>query len=112
DQEEALTMSDRIAVFNHGRIEQVGTPAEIYERPSTSFVAGFVGTSNVLQGEAARRIMGRDGAFSVRPEKIHLVRSDEPVPDGHVVATGTVAEVVYAGATTRFVVDIDDGPRL
>ena len=111
DQEEALTMSDRVAVFNNGRIEQVGTPAEIYERPSTSFVAGFVGTSNVLQGETARRIMGHDSAYSVRPEKIQLARPEDPIPDGHVVATGMVAEVVYAGASTRFVVDIDDGPR-
>jgi len=112
DQEEALTMSDRIAVFNHGRIEQVGSPAEMYERPSTPFVAGFVGTSNVLTGEAARQIVGRDGAFSVRPEKIHLVGPDEPLPaDDRVVAAGTVAEVVYAGATTRFVVDLDAGPR-
>ncbi len=72
DQEEALTMSDRIAVFNAGRIEQVASPTELYESPATSFVAGFVGTSNLLTGDAARRIMGRPGTFSVRPEKIHL----------------------------------------
>ena len=58
DQEEALTMSDRLAVFNHGRIEQVGTPAEVYERPATGFVAGFVGVSNVLEGDAATAIVG------------------------------------------------------
>ncbi|HEY7225694.1 MAG TPA: ABC transporter ATP-binding protein [Micromonosporaceae bacterium] len=113
DQEEALTMSDRIAVFNHGRVEQVGTPAEIYEQPATGFVAGFVGTSNVLRGDVARRILGREGAFSVRPEKIHLAAPDDPVPDGdRVTTTGRVAEIVYAGATTRFVVDVDDGPEL
>jgi putative spermidine/putrescine transport system ATP-binding protein len=113
DQEEALTMSDRIAVFNRGRIEQVGTPAQIYEHPATGFVAGFVGTSNLLQGEAARRILGRDGAFTVRPEKIHLGAPDDPMPAGDsVTATGQVAEVVYAGATTRFVVDVEDGLRL
>jgi putative spermidine/putrescine transport system ATP-binding protein len=113
DQEEALTMSDRIAVFNRGRIEQVGTPAQIYEHPATGFVAGFVGTSNILQGEVAQRILGRDGAFTVRPEKIHLAAVDDPMPsDGRVTATGRVAEVVYAGATTRFVVDIDGGLRL
>src|ERR1700687_843423 len=69
DQEEALTMSDRIAVFNRGRIEQIGTPAEIYERPTTPFVAGFVGTSNIIRGELAQRLVGRDGVFALRPEK-------------------------------------------
>jgi putative spermidine/putrescine transport system ATP-binding protein len=113
DQEEALTMSDRIAVFNQGRIEQVGPPAEIYENPSTLFVAEFVGTSNVLSGEAARQILGRDGAFSVRPEKIHLALPDDPMPAGdRVAAMGTVAEVVYAGATSRFVVDLESGTRI
>ena len=72
DQEEALTMSDRIAVFNDGRIEQVATPAILYESPATDFVAGFVGTSNLLTGEAARAVFGRDGSFSIRPEKIHF----------------------------------------
>ena len=67
-------MSDRIAVFNDGRIEQVGTPAELYEQPATAFVAGFVGTSNLLEGDGRRaRCSARDGTFSVRPEKIHLV---------------------------------------
>ncbi len=72
DQEEALAMSDRLAVFNQGRIEQVGSPAEVYERPATAFVAGFVGTSNLLTGDAARSIVGQDGTFTVRPEKIRL----------------------------------------
>ena len=113
DQEEALTMSDRVAVFNHGRIEQVGTPAEVYEHPATAFVAGFVGTSNLFTGDASRGILGQDGAFSVRPEKIHLGLSDQDggAPDA-LTATGRVAEVVYAGPTTRFVVDLDAGPRL
>src|SRR5207344_749798 len=65
DQEEALTMSDRLAVFNKGRIEQVGAPAEVYERPATAFVAGFVGTSNLLKGEVARAIVGEAGTFTV-----------------------------------------------
>ena len=113
DQEEALTMSDRVAVFNHGRIEQVGTPAEVYEHPATAFVAGFVGTSNLFTGDASRGILGQDGAFSVRPEKIHLGLSDQDgTPPGALTATGRVAEVVYAGPTTRFVVDLDAGPRL
>jgi putative spermidine/putrescine transport system ATP-binding protein len=110
DQQEALTMSDRIAVFDHGRIEQVGTPAEVYERPGTPFVAGFVGTSNLLTGPTARSVLGRDGVFSVRPEKIRL---DGPPPSADEVgAAGRIAEVVYAGAVTRFVVDLDGGGRL
>src|SRR5690349_8233076 len=78
DQEEALTMSDRIAVMNDGRIQQLATPFELYEKPSSSFVAGFVGTSNMLTGPAARAVFGRDGTFSIRPEKIHL--GDVPDP--------------------------------
>ena len=73
DQEEALTMSDRLAVFNQGKIEQVGSPAEVYERPATAFVAGFIGVSNVLEGEVAARITGSAHAFTVRPEKIAIV---------------------------------------
>jgi len=109
DQQEALTMSDRIAVFNAGRIVQVGSPAEVYEHPATAFVAGFVGTSNLLAGDVAQKILGEDGTFSIRPEKIAL--RGEP-GEGTVTATGRVAEVVYAGAATRFVVDLDAGGRL
>ena len=72
DQEEALTMSDRLAVFNAGRIEQLGSPAEVYERPATRFVAGFVGTSNLLTGDVAQTVLGRTGTFTIRPEKIRL----------------------------------------
>ena len=79
DQEEALTMSDRLAVFNRGRIEQVGAPADVYERPRTPFVAGFVGTSNLLRGEVAQAIVGQAGTFTVRPEKIRLAAPDAPV---------------------------------
>src|SRR5207245_8354917 len=77
DQEEALTMSDRLAVMNHGRVEQVGTPAEVYERPATSFVAGFVGASNVLAADTAMAITGQRQAITVRPEKIRLGYYDE-----------------------------------
>ncbi|MEV1202563.1 ABC transporter ATP-binding protein, partial [Microbispora rosea] len=112
DQEEALTMSDRIAVFNQGGIEQVGTPAEVYERPATAFVASFVGTSNLISGEAARAVLGREGTFSVRPEKLRVVLGEEPSgPDEH-EAAGVIREVVYAGPATRFVVDLDAGGRL
>ncbi|MFE3031211.1 ABC transporter ATP-binding protein [Streptomyces canus] len=113
DQQEALTMSDRIAVFHRGRIEQVGTPAEIYERPATPFVASFVGTSNLLAGDLARRILGAPGTYSVRPEKIRVLKesADSGEPE-HAGVTGTVAEVVYLGDATRFLVDLDGGGRL
>jgi putative spermidine/putrescine transport system ATP-binding protein len=112
DQEEALTMSDRLAVFDQGAVEQVGSPAEVYERPSTAFVAGFIGVSNVLEGEAARRITGSDHAFTVRPEKIAIVPLDAETDDRHCAATGRVREVVYLGAVTRYVVDLDVGGEL
>ncbi|MGH3025426.1 MAG: ABC transporter ATP-binding protein, partial [Gaiellaceae bacterium] len=95
DQEEALTMSDHVAVFNDGRVEQVGSPKEIYERPATEFVAGFVGTSNILE-RGGRRV-------SVRPERIELNAGGEPA---------TVADVVFVGAFTRVLVDTDGGERL
>jgi putative spermidine/putrescine transport system ATP-binding protein len=99
DQEEALTMSDRLAVFNEGRIEQMGSPAEVYERPATEFVAGFVGVSNVLE---------RDGRkFTVRPEKIrmHFDGAGEGEP-------GRIRDVVYVGMFTRYVVELDSGGEL
>jgi putative spermidine/putrescine transport system ATP-binding protein len=99
DQEEALTMSDRIAVFNEGRIEQIGAPAEVYERPATEFVAGFVGVSNVLE---------RDGRkFTVRPEKIRM-HFDE-AGEGEL---GRIRDVVYVGMFTRYVVELDSGGEL
>ncbi|GHD92132.1 ABC transporter ATP-binding protein [Streptomyces naganishii] len=113
DQEEALTMSDRIAVFHQGRIEQVGAPAEIYERPETEFVASFVGTSNLLRAESAQRILGSPGTYSVRPEKIRVLKESALADEPDVAtATGTVAEVVYLGDATRFLVDLDAGGRL
>ncbi|MEU2436157.1 ABC transporter ATP-binding protein [Streptomyces rubradiris] len=113
DQEEALTMSDRIAVVDRGRIAQTGTPAEIYERPATAFVASFVGVSNLLDGETAHRITGSPGIYSIRPEKIRVLEeSAGPDEPEHATATGTVAEVVYLGDATRFVVDLDGGGRL
>ncbi|TGB07089.1 ABC transporter ATP-binding protein [Streptomyces sp. MZ04] len=124
DQQEALTMSDRIAVLNAGRIEQTGTPAEIYERPATSFVAGFVGTSNVLTGPVAERIIGAPGTYGIRPEKIRVLadgvaeearRTEEAeraeVAD-HCTASGAVVETVYLGDLTRILIDLDAGGRL
>jgi putative spermidine/putrescine transport system ATP-binding protein len=109
DQGEALTMSDRIAVFNAGRIEQVAAPAEVYERPATEFVAGFVGTSNLLRGDAARAVVGRAGVWSIRPEKIRLADPDSSVASGEGSALGTVQDVIYLGDATRFVVGLDSG---
>jgi putative spermidine/putrescine transport system ATP-binding protein len=107
DQEEALTMSDRLAVFNAGRIEQIGTPTEVYERPATSFVAGFVGVSNTLHADQAARITGRAVPITVRPEKIRMLEVPETAGPDEVSVTGRVRDVVYLGAHTRFVVDLD-----
>ncbi|MGZ8630084.1 MAG: ABC transporter ATP-binding protein [Actinomycetota bacterium] len=113
DQEEALTMSDRLAVFNQGRVEQVGTPAEVYERPDTGFVAGFVGVSNVLEGDAATAIVGSPQPVTIRPEKIHLALDvNAAVADGECTATGVVTKVVYLGAVTRYTVTLDEGGEL
>ncbi len=103
DQEEALTMSDRVAVFNEGRIEQVGTPADVYEKPANPFVSGFVGVSNVLE---------RDGrTFTVRPEKVRLLDRGEAA-DGMQTETGRVRDVAYAGMITRYLVTLDAGGEL
>jgi putative spermidine/putrescine transport system ATP-binding protein len=103
DQEEALTMSDRIAVFNEGRIEQVGMPAEIYERPGNPFVAGFVGVSNMLERDGRR--------FTVRPEKVSIFDNGK-APRGLHTETGTIRDVSYAGMITRYLVELDAGGQL
>jgi putative spermidine/putrescine transport system ATP-binding protein len=112
DQGEALAMSDRLAVFNAGRIEQVGTPADVYERPATPFVAGFVGASNLIGGQVAATVLGRQGTYTVRPEKIHLTEPSQAVRDGEISALGRVAEVAYLGADTRYLVRLDAGADL
>ena len=112
DQDEALTLSDRLAVFNGGRIDQVGSPAEVYENPATAFVAGFVGTSNLITGDAARAIAGAEGTFTVRPEKIHLVDPGEQPSPAQCAVNGTVREVVYLGVNTRYIVSLDAGGEL
>jgi putative spermidine/putrescine transport system ATP-binding protein len=101
DQEEALTMSDRLAVFNAGRIEQIGAPAEVYERPASAFIAGFVGVSNLLERDGRR--------FTVRPEKVRIV--DGPAEGLHTEG-GVVRDVAYAGMLTRFTVELDAGGEL
>ncbi|HEX9680896.1 MAG TPA: ABC transporter ATP-binding protein [Anaerolineales bacterium] len=112
DQEEALTMSDRIAVFNRGRIEQVGNPADLYEHPATPFVAGFVGVSNLIQGPLAVSLSGSPDAFAIRPEKIRLLTGDAAAPDGLVTVDGQVREVVYLGMVTRYLVGVEGGQEL
>jgi putative spermidine/putrescine transport system ATP-binding protein len=104
DQEEALTMSDRIAVLNGGSIEQIGGPVEVYEQPRSPFVAGFIGVSNLIE---------RDGhTITVRPEKLTLIEGNEPEqPDAHTEA-GQIRDVIYAGVLTRYVVDLDAGGEL
>jgi len=112
DQEEALTMSDRIAVFNEGKIEQVGTPSEIYERPGSPFVAGFVGTSNLISGETAKRITGSEEMFSIRPEKIHLDSANGKPEKDMLSIHGVIRDVVYLGLFTRYLVEIEGGSDL
>ncbi len=104
DQEEALTMSDRLAVFNEGRIEQVGPPAEVYEHPESEFVAGFVGVSNVLARDGRR--------FTIRPEKIHMAPEGQTLPSGDQMEAGVVRDVVYVGMVTRYLVELDAGGEL
>ncbi|MEK6276441.1 MAG: ABC transporter ATP-binding protein [Actinomycetota bacterium] len=103
DQDEALTMSDRIAVFDEGRVEQVGTPAHVYEQPANPFVAGFVGVSNMLERDGRR--------FTIRPEKIHLLEAGGDAPGLH-TETGRIRDVSYAGSITRYLVELEAGGEL
>jgi putative spermidine/putrescine transport system ATP-binding protein len=112
DQGEALTMSDRMAVFNKGKIEQIGSPAEVYEKPATPFVAGFVGTSNLITGAAAEAIMGKPGTYTVRPEKIRLAEPDDQPGSDETSALGTISKVVYLGPDTRYLVELEAGPTI
>jgi len=104
DQEEALTMSDRLAVMAAGQIEQIGSPVEVYERPATEFVAGFIGISNVLVRDGVR--------FVIRPEKIRMLAEGEAAEPGATVEPGTVQEVIYVGMNTRYLVHLDRGEQL
>ena len=112
DQGEALSMSSRIAVFNNGRIEQVGTPQDIYERPTTAFVAGFVGTSNLFTNDHSLALMGLTGAHTVRPERISIADPTASTDNSQVVAAGTVSDVQYLGADCRVRVALNAGPTL
>jgi putative spermidine/putrescine transport system ATP-binding protein len=105
DQEEALTMSDRLAVLTGGHIEQIGTPVEVYERPATEFVAGFIGVSNLIERDGQR--------VTIRPEKVYLLLDDgEAAPPGTHIERGVVSDVVYLGVVTRYRIELDGGDQL
>jgi putative spermidine/putrescine transport system ATP-binding protein len=104
DQEEALTMSDRLAVMNDGRIEQLGTPVDVYEHPGNEFVAGFIGVSNLLERGGRR--------FTIRPEKVRLTDPGAPLASGYHAEPGAIADVIYLGSVTRYVVTLDSGETL
>jgi putative spermidine/putrescine transport system ATP-binding protein len=104
DQEEALTMSDRLAVLNAGHVEQLGTPVEVYERPASEFVAGFIGVSNLLDRGGRR--------FTIRPEKIEILAAGEPTSAGHHVERGQIVDVIYLGMVTRYVIELQGGETL
>ncbi len=137
DQEEALVMSDRIAVMSQGKVEQIGYPEDIYERPATRFVAGFIGTSNIIEAEVTGRVgdflqlassegdrllvaapagrsisVGEKLAFTVRPEKLRVAGADDPVADQLCTVAGTVVDVVYQGVSTQLVIRTDTGTSL
>jgi putative spermidine/putrescine transport system ATP-binding protein len=111
DQEEALTMSDRLAVFNQGQIEQIGSPSEVYEHPATPFVANFVGISNLIRGSLAQALTGSPTAFVIRPEKIQIVALEAAVPDtagseAVCSAIGQIQDILYLGMYTRYRVNL------
>ncbi|MCZ8156953.1 MAG: ABC transporter ATP-binding protein [Leptospira sp.] len=111
DQEEALSMSDRIAVFNKGRVEQIGTPTEIYERPTTEFVANFVGTSNIFEGDEATSIIGKANKVMVRPEKMKVLLPTES-DSGLLSVKANFQNFVYSGATSRILLQTKSGRRI
>ncbi|MEX6676572.1 ABC transporter ATP-binding protein [Pseudomonas sp. W2Oct36] len=110
DQTEALSMSDRVAVFNKGRIEQVDTPRNLYMKPATTFVAEFVGTSNVVRGELAQMLSGNPGAFSIRPEHIRFAEGGTVTHD--IQLSGVLHDIQYQGSATRYEVRLDNGQTL
>ncbi len=112
DQEEALTMSDRIAIFNHGKIEQLGTPTDLYEKPQTRFVATFMGTSNVVEGALAQALTGSPAPFAVRPEKIRLLPPASSIGSGQCTVVGTLQAVTYLGSLTRYTIKVAQGNEL
>lgn len=112
DQEEAMRMSDRIAVFNAGRIEQLGTPHEVYEQPATAFVAGFLGISNLMSGDAAHALVGRSDLVNIRPERIKLHPAGTKASPDENATEGIIREVAYTGANTIYIVETPHNVRL
>jgi putative spermidine/putrescine transport system ATP-binding protein len=112
DQGEALSMADRVAVFSQGRIEQLDTPRDLYNRPRTGFVANFVGSSNVVEAELAEQLTGRRQAFAIRPELIDILAAGARVPETAVQCEGTIVDILYHGASSRCHVRIDAGTVL
>ncbi len=114
DQEEALTLSDRVAVFNEGVVEQVGTPEDLYERPGTRFVASFLGSTNLVEGDLARQLTGSTGLLSIRPERIQVRNLNDSSPDADHVSSleAVIEEIVYTGPATRYVARTDGGQTL
>ena len=112
DQEEAMRMSDRIVVFNSGRIEQVGTPEQVYEEPRTNFVAGFLGTANIFSVDVAREYLGATTTVSIRPERIRLQALGAKIDKGETSVKGTVKEAAFVGANTIYILETDFGVKL
>jgi putative spermidine/putrescine transport system ATP-binding protein len=112
DQGEALSMADRVAVFNQGRIEQLDTPRQLYTHPRTAFVASFVGSANVIPAALAARLAGTHTPFAIRPELITLLGPDDAAPAGHIVCDGTLDDILYHGASSRFNVRVGDSATL
>ena len=112
DQEEAMRMSDRIVVFNSGRIEQVGTPEQVYEEPRTNFVAGFLGTANIFSVDVAREYLGATTTVSIRPERIRLQALGAKIDKGETSVKATVQEAAFVGANTIYILETDFGVKL
>ena len=109
DQGEALAMSDRLAVFNRGRIEQIGAPAEVYDHPASVFVAGFVGQTNLLEGYLAQRMGGFPATFAIRPERIRVVDDAAGFSPDVASIHGRISAITYLGATSRLNVEVEGG---
>ncbi|MFH1137693.1 MAG: ABC transporter ATP-binding protein [Pseudomonadota bacterium] len=112
DQEEALGMSDRLSVFNEGRIEQIGTPEEVYEKPATRFVADFVGDANIVEADQAEPLIGQAAAFSIRPEKIRIIDLGAALGENCCLLKGQVMDIQFHGAGTRYTFEVESGARL
>jgi putative spermidine/putrescine transport system ATP-binding protein len=112
DQEEALRMSDRIVVFNEGKIEQVGTPQQVYNQPATKFVAGFLGAANILTGQFAKAVFGSEKTMSIRPERIQIHGANTSAKKGETAVSGVLVEKAFIGANTIYVMETDFGLKI